>query len=55
MKQDAGDLKSLERLEVIRKLNGESREWVNYDLYRLMFSVTCTLLPTSVSSPSQGK
>lgn len=37
MKQSAGDLKSLERLEVIRKLNGESREWVNYDLYRLMF------------------
>jgi len=34
--QDAGNLKSLERLEVIRKLNGASREWVNDDLYRLM-------------------
>ena len=34
--QDAGNLKSLERLEVIRKLNGENREWVNDDLYRLM-------------------
>jgi len=34
--QDAGNLKSLERLEVIRKLNGTNREWVNDDLYRLM-------------------
>ena len=34
--QDAGNLKSLERLEVIRKLNGANREWVNDDLYRLM-------------------
>ena len=34
--QNAGNLKSLERLEVIRKLNGASREWVNDDLYRLM-------------------
>jgi nicotine oxidoreductase len=34
--QDAGNLKCLERLEVIRKLNGENREWVNDDLYRLM-------------------
>ena len=34
--QDAGNLKSLERLEVIRKLNGANREWVNNDLYRLM-------------------
>lgn len=34
--QDAGNLKSLERLEVIRKLNGASRGWVNDDLYRLM-------------------
>ena len=34
--QDAGNLKSLERLEVIRKLNGENREWVNDDLSRLM-------------------
>ena len=31
-----GNLKCLERLEVIRKLNGTSREWVNDDLYRLM-------------------
>jgi len=31
-----GNLKSLQRLEVIRKLNGESREWENRDLYRLM-------------------
>ena len=34
--QNAGNLKSLERLEVIRKLNGANREWVNDDLYRLM-------------------
>jgi group II intron reverse transcriptase/maturase len=34
--QDAGNLKSLERLEVIRKLNGANRERVNDDLYRLM-------------------
>jgi len=34
--QDAGNLKSLERLEVIRKLNGANREWVNDDLSRLM-------------------
>jgi len=31
-----GNLKSLQRLEVIRKLNGENREWENRDLYRLM-------------------
>ena len=31
-----GNLKSLERLEVIRKLNGTNRDWVNDDLYRLM-------------------
>jgi group II intron reverse transcriptase/maturase len=37
MQEDAGNLKCLERLEVIRKLNGENREWVNDDLYRLMF------------------
>ena len=36
MQENAGNLKCLERLEVIRKLNGESREWVNDDLYRLM-------------------
>ncbi len=36
MQEDAGNLKCLERLEVIRKLNGESREWVNDDLYRPM-------------------
>ncbi|MGZ3644908.1 MAG: reverse transcriptase domain-containing protein [Ktedonobacteraceae bacterium] len=34
--QNAGNLKSLERLEVIRTLNGANREWVNDDLYRLM-------------------
>lgn len=32
-----GNFKSLQRLEVIRKLNGENREWDNRDLYRLMF------------------
>jgi len=32
-----GNLRSLERLEVIRKLNGENREWVNSELYRLMY------------------
>ena len=37
MQENADNLKSLERLEVIRKLNGASREWVNDDLYRLMF------------------
>jgi len=37
MQEDAGNLESLERLEVIRKLNGANREWVNDDLYRLMF------------------
>ena len=37
MKENAGSLQSLERLEVIRKLNGANREWVNDDLYRLMF------------------
>src|SRR5690348_11942937 len=31
-----GNFKSLQRLEVIRKLNGENREWENRDLYRLM-------------------
>jgi len=36
MQEDAGNLKCLERLEVIRKLNGANREWVNDDLYRLM-------------------
>jgi len=35
MSEDAGGLGSLERLEVIRKLNAK-REWVNDDLYRLM-------------------
>jgi len=34
--QNAGNTKSLERLEVIRKLNGKNREWVNSDLYKLM-------------------
>lgn len=32
---DAGN-KGLQRLEVIRQLNGKNREWVNCDLYRLM-------------------
>lgn len=32
-----GSQSSLSRLEVIRKLNGENREWGNRDLYRLMF------------------
>jgi len=31
-----GNFKSLQRLEVIQKLNGENREWENRDLYRLM-------------------
>jgi group II intron reverse transcriptase/maturase len=31
-----GNCKSLQRLEVIRKLNGENREWENRNLYRLM-------------------
>lgn len=35
--QSAGNMKSLERLEVIRKLNGKNRAWVNSDLYKLMF------------------
>lgn len=34
--QSAGNTKSLERLEVIRKLNGKNREWVNSDLFKLM-------------------
>jgi len=34
--QNAGNLKSLERLEVIRKINGTNCDWVNNDLYRLM-------------------
>src|SRR5260370_2918848 len=29
-------MKRMERIEVIRKLNGTKREWVNDDLYRLM-------------------
>jgi group II intron reverse transcriptase/maturase len=33
---DAASFRNLERLEVIRKLNGENRKWVNCDLYRLM-------------------
>jgi len=36
MQNDVGCLKGLERLEVIRKLNAK-REWINCDLYRLMF------------------
>jgi len=36
MQKDAGCLKGLERLEVIRKQNAK-REWINCDLYRLMF------------------
>jgi group II intron reverse transcriptase/maturase len=34
--QTACNLKGLERLEVIRRLNGKNRKWVNFDLYRLM-------------------
>jgi hypothetical protein len=34
--QNAGNLESLKRLEVIRKRNGASREWMNFDLYKLM-------------------
>jgi group II intron reverse transcriptase/maturase len=34
--QNAGNMKSLERLEVIRKRNGANREWANFDLYKLM-------------------
>jgi group II intron reverse transcriptase/maturase len=33
---DAGNGEGLERLEVIRQLNGKNREWENFDLYRLM-------------------
>jgi len=36
MQEHTGNLKGLERLEFIRKLNGQNREWVNDDLYRLM-------------------
>ena len=34
---NAGNESGLQRLEVIRKLNGESREWANSELYRLMY------------------
>src|SRR5260221_7135394 len=34
---NAGNENGLQRLEVIRKLNGENREWVNSELYRLMY------------------
>jgi group II intron reverse transcriptase/maturase len=34
---NAGNENSLQRLEVIRKLNGASREWDNSELYRLMY------------------
>jgi group II intron reverse transcriptase/maturase len=37
MNENAGSLSSLERLEVIRKLNGANRRWVNDDLYRLLY------------------
>ena len=33
---NAGNENGLQRLEVIRKLNGENRGWDNVDLYRLM-------------------
>ena len=36
MQENAGYSNGLERLEVIRKLNAR-REWINTDLYRLMF------------------
>ena len=32
---NAGNENGLQRLEVIRKLNGENREWDNSELYRL--------------------
>ena len=35
--RDAGNENGLQRLEVIRKLNGENREWDNSELYRLMY------------------
>ena len=35
--RDAGNENGLRRLEVIRKLNGENREWANSELYRLMY------------------
>jgi len=34
---NAGNENGLQRLEVIRKLNGASREWDNSELYRLMY------------------
>ena len=34
---NAGNENGLQRLEVIRKLNGENREWDNSELYRLMY------------------
>jgi retron-type reverse transcriptase len=34
---NAGNESGLQRLEVIRKLNGENREWINSELYRLMY------------------
>ena len=34
---NAGNENGLQRLEVIRKLNGDNREWVNSELYRLMY------------------
>jgi len=34
---NAGNENGLPRLEVIRKLNGENREWDNSELYRLMY------------------
>src|SRR5437588_8078208 len=34
---NAGNENGLQRLEVIRKLNGENREWANSELYRLMY------------------
>src|SRR5947199_8526613 len=34
---NAGNENGLQRLEVIRKLNGENREWGNSELYRLMY------------------
>jgi group II intron reverse transcriptase/maturase len=43
MQKDAGCTNGLQRLEVIRKQNANC-EWVNYDLYRLMFKTELYIL-----------
>jgi len=47
--RDAGNENGLRRLEVIRKLNGENREWANSELYRLMYKQDYTSWHMSVS------